>query len=149
MAEFIEQPHGGKLKPLGKGQTANPNGRPPMLFGSVNAKLKEEGYQPVSRSQMVEGLSILLGCDEDKLRKISENIELPKSLRIMASEVLGKRGAEAVEMIQTRAHGSPNQKIEIEGELKGDVWIDKLLPEQRMQILQWRLDAEQREKESK
>ena len=66
----VEQPHGGKLKIPEKGETNNPNGRPKKSFSLMNETLKKEGYEPLTKAQLMEAYSLLFSIDEEKISEL-------------------------------------------------------------------------------
>jgi len=77
------------LKPQKKGdKSLNPNGRPPRTFTLVNRKLKEEGFEVLTRTQLMEAVGLMMSLPMDKLREVAKDIEMPMAIRIVASELL-------------------------------------------------------------
>lgn len=68
-------------------QNINRNGRPKKSFSLLNEKLKEEGYEPLSRSQLVEAYSLLFSVDEAKIQEIADDVSQPLAIRLIIAEL--------------------------------------------------------------
>jgi hypothetical protein len=66
MEGLIKQKHGGALKPLKKGETANPNGRPRKYI----CLLKEQGYK---LSEINDSIQVMMAMTEQEVRGVSDN----------------------------------------------------------------------------
>lgn len=95
-----------------KGKSGNPNGRPRQLFGSIMKELKDEGFEPIKREQIVDAFSILLGLTQEKLAEMVADAQQPMLLRIAAKRMLAKDGFEIVEKMLDRAHGKATQVVD-------------------------------------
>jgi len=119
------------LKPQKKGDPPlNPNGRPPKTFTLVNRQLKEQGYEPLTRSQLQEAVSLLMGLSRDKVREISKDDALPIALRIVATELLDPENAfKTFQDSRDWNYGRATQTTEVSGKdgapLQAFIW-DKL-----------------------
>lgn len=113
MPKVIKQEHGGELHVLQKGETANPNGRPKKVVAKVVADLLEEGYDNVSRSQIVDAFEILLNLDEERLKEIVKDSAQPMLFRITAKQLLSDKGFSILKDLLDRAHGRPNQAVDV------------------------------------
>jgi hypothetical protein len=98
-----------------KGQSGNPKGRPPKLIASTIKDLKEAGYQPATAAQIKEASEVLITLDKDKLVEIGKDEMQPMYLRIVARELLGKKGLDVMNTILDRAHGKAKQSVEHSG----------------------------------
>lgn len=117
MAKRVKQPHGGEIKLLEKGETANPNGRPPKIFSAIVKQWKEAGYEPATPTRVKEAYEYLLSLPMYQVIEIAgrqedESNDLPALLRIVAKEMLGKRGKEMISEMLDRAHGKSKQQID-------------------------------------
>lgn len=83
----LEQPHGGKLKIPEKGETNNPNGRPKKSFSLLNDSLKKEGYQPLTKNQLIEAYSLLFSIDQEKIEEIAADESQPLAIRLIIQEM--------------------------------------------------------------
>jgi hypothetical protein len=102
-----------------KGQVLNPNGRPKKLVSKVLDELKEEGEQ-VSKSQVFDIYQIMISLTIPKLKEVAGDESKPALYRILAKEILGKKGFEAIEKMLDRANGKPMITQEIKQENTGD-----------------------------
>ena len=83
----VEQPHGGKLKIPEKGETNNPNGRPKKSFSLMNETLKKEGYEPLTKAQLMEAYSLLFSIDEEKISELGDDTTQPLAIRLIIQEM--------------------------------------------------------------
>lgn len=93
-----------------KGQSGNPKGRPKKLLSSVVAGLKQEGYEEVKSSQIKDAFELLISLDEEKLKQVALDRQMPMVCRIVAKAVVSKKGFEIIEKILDRVHGKAIQK---------------------------------------
>ena len=93
-----------------KGESGNPNGRPPKLLTELNAELKQKGYEPVSESQVIEAYLTLLNMDKNAILEYVNSGEVPAIFEIAAKGIGGKQGLQAVERLLERALGKPKEK---------------------------------------
>jgi len=108
------------LKPFQKGHKLS-KGRPPKLISTTIKELKEAGYQPATAGQIREASEYLITLDREKLTEITKDEMQPMYLRIVAKELLGKKGLDVVNTILDRAHGKPKQGVEHSGEGGGAI----------------------------
>ena len=102
------------LTPFKPGNNANPNGRPKKFVSAVLDELKAEGYENIKRSQIVDVYETLLVLPESKLRDIVSG-EQPMIYRIIAKEMLSKRGFDVIERMLDRTQGKPTQALDLSG----------------------------------
>ena len=100
------------------------NGRKKHLVSDVLDSLKGEGYEEVSAEQTKQVYTFLIGLDQSKLTELGSNTEIPMLYRIIAREILSKKGFEVIEKMIDRAHGKPTNKTEME--LSGAINIPKI-----------------------
>lgn len=101
-----------------KGESGNPNGRPPKLLTELNAELKEKGYEPVSESQVVEAYLTLLNMNRADILEYVKSGDVPAIFEIAAKGIGGKQGLQAVEKLLERALGKPKEKHDHTHEIK-------------------------------
>ena len=108
----------GLKEPWKEGESGNPNGRPKKLVSKVLDELKEEGEQ-VSKSQVFDIYQIMISLTIPKLKEVAGDESKPALYRILAKEILGKKGFEAIEKMLDRANGKPMITQEIKQENTG------------------------------
>ena len=107
------------------GETGNPNGRPKKFVGVVLEELKKEGYENIKRSQIVDVYETLLVLPENKLKEIVSG-EQPMIYRIIAKEMLSKRGFDVIEKMLDRTQGKPVNRTELTGADGGVINISQV-----------------------
>ena len=65
MARPKKQPHGGEIHLLEKGESGNPEGRPPRLLSTITAELKAKGYERATANQVADAFETLMNVPED------------------------------------------------------------------------------------
>lgn len=96
-----------------KGQSGNPKGRPPKLVSHLNAELLKDGYRPVTPGEVTDAMLTILNLPMERLRHLARpDGDEPFLYKLMAKELLGKRGEEALERLLDRAHGKPKQQLD-------------------------------------
>ena len=96
-----------------KGQVLNPNGRPKKLVSSILADLKDKG-ELVTRHMVTETYQVLMSLNEEQLKGIANDKEQPMINRIVAKEMLSKKGFDIIERMMDRANGKANINATIE-----------------------------------
>lgn len=104
------------------------NGRPKKLVTSILAELKEEG-ELVTRHLVEQTYQVLMSLTQEQLTRVASDKGQPMINRIVAKEMLGKKGFEIIEKMMDRANGKAVQKTESDStvEIKGIApmqWID-------------------------
>ena len=96
-------------------QNINRAGRPKKLVSHLNAELKKEGYEPVSSSQIVDAYTTLLNLPLSKIKEIAaiSNDDYTTIYKLVAKELMGKRGAEMLEKLLDRAYGKSVQMNDV------------------------------------
>jgi hypothetical protein len=82
-----KQPHGGMLLRPEKGETNNPNGRPKKSFSLMNETLKKEGYEPLTKGQLMEAYSLLYSLNESRISELAEDETQPLAIRLIIQEM--------------------------------------------------------------
>ncbi len=96
------------------------NGRPKNLVSSILETLKKDG-ELVTRSLVEQTYQILLSLTQGQLTKIATDLKQPMINRIVAKEMLGKKGFEIIEKMMDRANGKPTQVQDITQETKNEI----------------------------
>lgn len=106
-------------KSFKKGQSGNPNGRPPKLLSSMLKELKAEGYEQVGPSTMLHTIESMIGLPTAKLEAMAKDDEAPIAQRILATHLLSKSDRLGLLMdLLDRAHGKPKQAVEANGDFQ-------------------------------
>jgi len=136
----IKPADGVQFKP---GESGNPAGRPPKLLNQLNAELKEQGYEPLKESQIIEAYLLLLNMDKDAINELTGG-KVPAIIDIAAKGINGKRGLDAVEKLLERAIGKAQQRADItsKGEKINEIDYSKLSDEVLDELLAARTDEE-------
>lgn len=100
------------------GETGNPKGRPRKFVSQVLDDLAKEGYTPITKSQVEQTYKNMISLGEDKLREMAGDKKLPMLFRILAREILTKRGFDVAERMIDRVHGKPKENLKVDGEVK-------------------------------
>jgi len=103
-----------------KGQSGNPKGRPKKLVTTILEELKEEG-ELVTRPLVEQTYQVLMSLTQDQLTRVASDKKQPMINRIVAKEMLGKKGFEIIEKMMDRANGKATQEIKSEVDMKGRV----------------------------
>lgn len=96
-----------------KGQSGNPNGRPPKSFSSINKQLKEEGVNPLKKAELIEAYEIVFNTSEERLKKIAADKETPYALRIIILELNNsKTRARALQDYRDYCYGRAQERVD-------------------------------------
>jgi hypothetical protein len=109
MAKRIKQAHGGELKVLQKGETANPNGRPRKYV----SMLRDQGYK---LSEVNDTIQTIMSMDLDELKLIWENPKatiLEKTVANALMTSLKKGSLYSIDTLLTRVYGKPKETSDV------------------------------------
>ena len=95
-------------------QNINRTGANRKTVSTVIIELQKDGVEQVKPKQVIELFESLLNCKEAELNEIISDKEQPMINRIVAKEMLNKRGFEIIERMLNRIHGTPKQSVEVE-----------------------------------
>lgn len=84
-------PKSGNLKPFPKGVSGNPKGRPKKLYSTINQQLLGEGYEKMTKTQLIDAYQIIFNVDESRLKQIENDSETPYSLRLLIKAMRDKK----------------------------------------------------------
>ena len=101
------------LIPKKKGECRNPNGRPRKTITTVLADLKEKGVKIPTAREVSEIFITIATMQEDELKAMLSDKEQPMMNRIIAKNILDKRGLDVIERLIERAYGRTEQRIDI------------------------------------
>lgn len=118
-----------------KGQSGNPKGRPPKLVTSVLNELMEEGYREARRSHILETYQVLITLDEPRLKNLANDKETPMLFRVVAKNILGKKGFDVIERMLDRVHGKAMPPTEDSAHQDTDLVIAPQLYEAQLNII--------------
>lgn len=105
-------------RPVKGGPSPNPAGRKPKLVTHLNRELAAEGYAPVTPIDVTDAIQSMLNLPISRLQEMAKPTgPEPFLFKLLAKELLGKRGAEALERMLDRAHGKPKQSHDLQGNL--------------------------------
>ena len=99
-----------------KGQSGNPSGPKPKLVSHITSELNKEGYKPVSKSEMMDAYLTLIQLPYAEIKKIaspSDKTDHPFLYKLVAKELIGKRGSDMLERLLDRSFGKASQKTDI------------------------------------
>jgi len=109
MAKRIKQSHGGELKILQKGETANPNGRPKKYV----TLLKEQGYK---LSEVNDTIQTIMSMDMDELKQVWDNPKatiLEKTIANALMTSLKKGSLYSIDTLLNRVYGKPKETSQV------------------------------------
>lgn len=101
------------LIPKKKGECSNPNGRPRKTITSVLAEFKEKGVKIPTSREVSEIFITIANMQEDELKAMLADKEQPMMNRIIAKNILDKKGLDVIERLIERAYGRTEQRIDI------------------------------------
>ena len=87
----------------------NKSGRPRSHFVKVNNSLKEQGYESVSKKELLELYSLLLSLDESKVKELIADDTAPCLVRLILKEFLGKNAMKVIQDIRNYIFGTATQ----------------------------------------
>lgn len=100
------------LNPAKKGEIRNPHGRPKKSFSLLNDQLKNEGYEALTRSQIVEAYSLIFSLDEEKIKEIASDKTQPLVIRLIIKELTGaETSGKAIQDIRNYIFGQAKQEV--------------------------------------
>ena len=121
MARTVKQAHGGELKVLQKGETANPNGRPRKYV----SLLKEQGYK---LSEINDTIQNMMAMDLDELKAVWDNPKatiMEKTVAAAMRKSLEKGSLYSLDTLLTRVYGKPKETTSVENSGKIEFVITK------------------------
>ena len=101
------------LIPKKKGECSNPNGRPRKTITSVLAEFKEKGVKIPTSREVSEIFITIANMQEEELKAMLKDKKQPMMNRIIARNILDKKGLDVIERVIERAYGRTEQRIDI------------------------------------
>lgn len=134
MGKKVTPSHGrGKVNQFNKGESGNPKGRPKKAFSALATQFKALGYESATPVRIREAYELLLGLPLRSVIEIAgtprdteseKDNDYPAILRIVASEMIGKRRFEMVREMLDRTIGKPKQDIDLSGGQPAKITIE-------------------------
>ena len=111
MVKIVKQKHWGTLHVIQKwDEGRNKTGQPKKGISLVNYELKVMWYDPASKADIQENYMAMLQLSESELKTLLKQLDKPMIVRIIAKNLLDKRGFDIVERMIDRAHGKAEEK---------------------------------------
>ena len=125
MAKQVSARNGGTLTRPNKGETMNPNGRPPKLLTGLVSELKAQGYERATATTVTETIEHLIILPEEQLKVLQADKNQPMLVSIIIKSLLSGKGFETLLSVLDRAHGKPKQQMDVAttGEQRIDVRV--------------------------
>ena len=101
------------LIPKKKGECSNPKGRPRKTVTSVLAELKGKGVTIPTSREVSEIFITIANMQEVELKAMLKDKKQPMMNRIIARNILDKKGLDVIERVIERAYGRTEQRIDI------------------------------------
>ena len=106
-------------KPFKKGdKRINRTGANRKTVSKVIKELSEKGVEQVTVKQITELYETLLNLTQKELTDFANDKEQPMLNRIVAKEMLNKKGFEIIEKMLDRVHGKATQKVQTDSKVE-------------------------------
>ena len=106
---------------IGKGfdkhpENINRKGRPPKLISHINKELEAEGFTAAKVDEITTAYLTLINLPISRITEIAniKNDEYPILYKLVAKEIIGKRGADMLEKLLDRGIGRATQQINMD-----------------------------------
>lgn len=116
MARKIKGRNGGTLICPEKGETHNPNGRPPKMETVLKKLFLSEYHFKLSNSQANEIITSMLGRTRNELLELAKNEDLPFWVSMIVKKAHKDYNTSSIELIEKlfdRVYGKPKQDVEV------------------------------------
>lgn len=96
-------------------QNINRTGANRRLISAINLEMKQQGYEETNNKEIISAYLTLLNLPISKIKEISnvKNDNFPMLYKLVAKEMLGKRGLDMLEKLLDRAVGKAQQKLDL------------------------------------
>lgn len=104
------------LIPFVKGKSGNPKGRPPKLIKHINKELEGKGYKQAQNVDILGAYMMLIQLPIAEIKLIASGTDKkdhPFLYKLVAKELMGKRGADMLEKLLDRALGKAKTTTDI------------------------------------
>lgn len=88
-----------------KGHSLNPKGRPRNTLRAIVDEMVANGYAIPTKDEIREGLIVCAFGTEEQIKALVKDASKPMALRVIAKNVLGDGGFDAIEKILDRVVG--------------------------------------------
>ena len=94
-------------------QPAN-SGRKPKSFKMFNDKMKEQGYEPLTKNELINCYALIFSAEQNKIQEIANDEEQPLALRLIIQELTDERTRSmALKDFRDYMFGKANEKVDL------------------------------------
>jgi hypothetical protein len=117
MAKIVKQKHGGTLKVLQKGETANPNGRPRKYV----SLLKEQGYKLAEINDSIQALMSMTPKELEAVTKNPDATVLELTVAKAMVKSMNNGSLYSMDTLLSRVYGKPKEQVDVQQDTKIEV----------------------------
>jgi hypothetical protein len=117
MAKEVKQKHGGTLKVLQKGETANPNGRPRKYV----SLLKEQGYKLAEINDSIQALMSMTPKELEAVTKNPDATVLEMTVAKAIIKSMNNGSLYSMDTLLSRVYGKPKEQVDVQQDTKIEV----------------------------
>jgi len=117
MAKIVKQKHGGTLKVLQKGETANPNGRPRKYV----SLLKEQGYKLAEINDSIQALMSMTPKELEAVTKNPDATVLEMTVAKAIIKSMNNGSLYSMDTLLSRVYGKPKEQVDVQQDTKIEV----------------------------
>jgi hypothetical protein len=117
MAKEVKQKHGGTLKVLQKGETANPNGRPRKYV----SLLKEQGYRLAEINDSIQALMSMTPKELEAVTKNPDATVLEMTVAKAIIKSMNNGSLYSMDTLLSRVYGKPKEQVDVQQDTKIEV----------------------------
>lgn len=114
-------------------------GRKPRVFSQIATEFKELGLERATPEIVAEAYEYLLALPLSEVIEIAgkprEENDLPSIYRLVAKEMIGKRGQEMIKEMLDRAHGKAKTKVDVTSDGQSISPLSTLPAEKQAEVL--------------